>query len=258
MPVTCPCRQAFTVHDAPFPRRISCHTCGRKLIVVKDGPIVAAHELRTLAVQVACPCGQPFTVRAEQFPMKSRCFKCGHPFTVLDSGDTIEWLEKKYDAGDLEASAAIQEGQLLSEPAAICTPYTTELLREEADRAHEGGLERALKLIDSRWRADRERSALVSICGATIVPTKLISIAVGAVCIWTSLLLAFFLALKEWPHHGFEILVILGTTMLLAVLGFQVSKRLYRRAERYEQEEAEWQRRRFAVIAEHSSVLSVR
>src|SRR2546430_1809217 len=119
VPVTCPCNQAFNVHEGPFPRRISCHTCGRKLIVVNDGPSLVAHELRALAVQVACRCGQPFTVRAEQFPMKIRCFKCGHPFSVLDTGDTIEWLEKKYDAGDLEHDAAIQESRVLTEPAAI-------------------------------------------------------------------------------------------------------------------------------------------
>ena len=258
MPVTCPCRQAFTVHDGPCPRRISCHTCGRKLIVVKDGPAVVAHEIRMLAVQVACPCGQPFTVRAEQFPMKIRCFKCGHPFTVLDSGDTIEWLEKKYDDQDWEASAAIQEGRVLTEPAAICAPDTNQLLREESHLAEQGDLERALKLIDSRWRADRERSALVNIFDITIVPTKALSIVIGAVCIWTSLMLAFFFALKENPLNRIEGLVIFTAIMLLAVLGFYVSKRLYHCAELYEQEEAEWQRRRFAVIAEHSGVLSAR
>jgi ribosomal protein S27E len=256
--VRCPCKQAFTVHDGPFPRRIGCHTCGRKLIVVKDGPAVVAHEIRMLAVQVACPCGQPSTVRAEQFPMKIRCFKCGHPFTVLDSGDTIEWLAKKYDDSDLAWSAAIQDGRVLTEPAAICTSDTNELLREKADDAEQSDLARALKLIDSRWRADRERSALICIFDITIVPTKVISIAIGAVCIWTSIMLAFLFALKENPLDRVEGLAILASFLLMAVLGFYVSKRLYRLAESYEFEEAEWQRRRFAVIAEHSGVLSAR
>jgi hypothetical protein len=258
VPVTCPCKQMFTVHEGPFPRRISCHTCGRKLIVVKDGPSVVAHEIRTLAVQVACPCGQPFTARAEQFPMKIRCFKCGLRFTVLDSGDTIDGMEKKYDDGDSAWSAAIQEGRVLTEPAAIRTTETNERLREEADHAEQSDLERELKLIDSRRRADRERSALFNLFDIAIVPTKVLSIAVGAVCIWTSIMLAFFFVLRENPFERAEGLATLAAIVLLAVLGFDVSKQLYRRAEVYEQEEAEWQRRRFAVIAEHSGVLSAR
>ena len=199
MSVTCPCSQAFVVHDGPFPRRISCHTCGRKLIVVKDGDAILAHELRALAVQVACRCGQPFTVHAEQFPMRIRCFKCGEPFSVLDTGDTIEWRGAKYDAGDLEPTAAIQQGRILSVPVAYCSTQTEEQFREEAEQSD---LERELKLIDSRWRADRERSALVSAFGVTIVPSRVLSITFGAVCIWTSLMLFFLLALREWPRPG--------------------------------------------------------
>ena len=259
MPVTCPCNQVFTVHDGPFPRASKrCHTCGRKLIVVKDGDAILAHELRALAVQVACRCGQPFTVCAEQFPMKIRCFKCGHPFSVLDTGDTIDWLEKKYDEGDLEASAAIQDSRVLTEPAAICTPGTNELLLEEAYHAEMTDLTLALKLIDSRWRADRERSALVSFAGITIAPTKLMSIAIAAVCITLSALFVVFLVLKDKPAERVGHFILLGATMLFSVFGFYVSKRLYRRAELHEKEEAEWQRQRFAAIAEHSHMLSAR
>lgn len=262
MPVTCRCGQAFTVQNVPMPRRISCHTCGRKLIVVQDGERVTAHEIRALSVEIACPCGQPFTVHAEQFPMKIRCFKCGRRFNVLDTGDIVDPLPGSYDRHDHEMAEAIQDGRLLTEPAAICGGATQELFRAEAVDADRIDLMRELRLIDSCWRAERERSALFRLLGVTVVPSRLLSVVIGSIIIVGGLMLVIFFtrwfAIQRRPDQLLLALLGIAHAVLAVVFGYYVARRLHGRAERYEQEKAEYQQRRLDAIASHDAALTAR
>ena len=261
MHVACPCAQRFTMYDGPLPRRISCHACGRKLVVVRDGVDFTVHEIRALAVQAACVCGQSFTVHAEQFPKEIRCTKCGKTFIVLDTGDRIESHEKLIPAPP-DPTTAIHDGRALLEPmpipGAIYTGGTKARLLEEKRAGRSRGA--AAGAEDDRFamacRA-REQGVGQPVRHDAGADQTIGAAVLGVVSIGACLGFVFFLALQE-PHAergGFLIMAALG--MLGATLGFHLAKHLYRQAEWYDRAEADWQRKRFAALAKQGVELPV-
>jgi hypothetical protein len=86
--VTCSCGQDFAVPDAGFPRTLSCHACGRKVVLTAPGQITVIAEAHNpeiaagesdISATAAPPC---YSCRA---PANRAC-RCGKCYCPMHGG----------------------------------------------------------------------------------------------------------------------------------------------------------------------------
>lgn len=182
-------------------------------------------------MRVACRCGQWFTILNERFPHRMCCHVCGRHFHVLDGGGFIDATDIP-DAPE-EPNTAIQVDT---------SSNVTMNPSEDALQAAEAKLNADLFLIDLLWKTERMSHSLFIMFGFTILPSKMLSVAIGLVfvALWCILFaLAISTNNQVWLCPGS-----IGVAISIFVPIY-----IYVTAYRLEKAEAKWQRKRALAFA---------
>ena len=183
-------------------------------------------------MQVACPCGEPFTIEAGPFPRALKCHACGHKFTVLDTGEIIEFSVEKRPTIETGISADAMPSSL-TPTNAICSADNF------GEFASASSAEEERRLFELQWQKAFDRHMI-----GVILPTRRKGLVV-AVGIGVTFLVMMAIEWICFNHVGNPVLIV-G-----AGIGLVGGSWLYRRGTRFENAEAEWNRKRIDLYAKY-------